>query len=408
MKILCICYEYPPLGGGGAPACQSACEAVAAKGHHIDVVTSAMGDLPRFETRRGVHVHRVRCIRRHRHYCNTFELLTGLVPAYRAAIRLARQHRYDLIHCHFVVPSGIVARAVSRKTGIPYVITAHGSDIPGYNPDRFNFAHRLITPLWRSILNGASAITTPSDYLRSLIHARLERPVDIVPYGFEAPADPGVGRKDRVLVVTRMFERKGVQHVIDALSGTDTGWQLCVVGDGPYLPALRERAAAAGLDVDFRGFVSGPDLVALYHSAKVFALPSSSDNFPVVLLEALAAGCAVVTTSGTGCAEVVGDAAVTVRPGDTPQLREALLRLIHDPAEVRRLSREAVQRVQRFGQDVVGDEYVRLYARSAGLERAPAAIPHDDPVRPAPRRRAALLKPFAPSTAREPASAGVE
>ena len=377
MNVLCICYEYPPIGGGGAPACQGICESIVRQGHHVDVVTSGMHDLGKTEVRCGVHIHRVRCLRRHQHYSNTLELLTGLLPAYRAAMRLTRDRRYDVIHCHFAVPSGLVARAVARKTKLPYVLTAHGSDIPGYNPDRFNFVHGLISPTWRSIMQEAAVVNTPSIYLRDLLQAQLDVPVEVVPYGFSPPADPGVERRDRVLVVTRMFERKGVQHVIDALHGVDTHWQLCIVGDGPYLPTLKAQAARLGVDAEFLGYVRGPELVKLYHSAKVFALPSSSDNFPVVLLEAMAAGCAVVTTSGTGCAEVVGEAGVTVEPGNQPQLRGALLGLIGDAERVRHLGTLAQRRVRRFHWDRIGGEYKRLYDAATAPANAaePAAAP---------------------------------
>lgn len=374
MRILVICYEYPPIGGGGAPACQGVCEAQVRLGHEVDVVTSGMSDLPEMEWRHGVAIHRVRCWRRHRHYSNTGELLTGLRPAYRKAMQLVRENRYDLIHCHFAVPSGLVARAVARKTGLPYILTAHGSDIPGYNPDRFNFVHKMITPTWQSIVSEATIVNTPSEYLRDLLQAQLDVPVDIIPYGFNPPADPGVERKDRVLVVTRMFERKGVQHVIDAMSQIKTGWQLCIAGDGPYLPTLKEQAAKLDLDVDFRGYVRGQDLVDLYHSAKVFALPSSSDNFPVVLLEAMGAGCATVTTSGTGCAEVVGDAGVTIEHGDPSQLRNALESLVNDPARVKSLREAALERVQRYHWDRVGKEYEALYYRAAAAGRTTAAV----------------------------------
>ncbi len=386
LKVLVVCYEYPPVGGGGAPACQGICESMVRQGHHVDVVTSAMSDLPRLEERRGVVIHRTSGWRRHRHYSNTAELLSGLVPAYRRALKLTRQSDYDLIHCHFAVPSGLVARALSRKTGIPYVITAHGSDIPGYNPDRFNLVHKLIGPTWRSIMSEAQLVNTPSQYLRDLLLKQVNVPTQVIPYGFTAPPGPRTDRRDRVLVVSRMFERKGVQHVIQAMAGIDTHWKLCIVGDGPYLPTLKAQAAAAGLDADFRGYVQGPELLRLYHSARVFALPSSSDNFPVVLLEAMAAGLAVITSRGNGCAEVVGEAGLTTASGNVPQLRAALQGLIDNPAEVRRRSELALQRVQRFHWDRVGSEYRGLYDNALAMADPDAGTPRPTPLAPLPDR----------------------
>ncbi len=370
MNILCICYEYPPIGGGGGPVCQGVCESIVAAGHQVDVVTSAMSDLPRREQRNGVEIYRTACLRRHRHYTTSFELLTGLIPAYRAALRLTRQKQYDLIHCHFVVPSGLVARAVARRSGLPYIITAHGSDIPGYNPDRFDLAHRLIQPTWRRILRDAAMVTTPSRFLCDLLRSQVDVPVEIIPNGFTPPPDPSVERRDRILVVSRLFERKGVQHVIEALRGMQTHWRLCVAGDGPYLPALKAQAEQAGVEVEFVGYVQGQELVNLYHSAKVFALPSSSENFPVVLLEAMAAGCAVLTTADTGCAEVVGEAAVTVQPDSPDQVRQALQDLLSDEDEIQRLRELAQRRVEQFSWNHIGRQFEQLFVRCAASRRS--------------------------------------
>ena len=104
MKILCINYEYPPVGGGGATVTQSLAEAMAQDGHEIDVVTSGMKDLPEYEVVNGVHVHRVKCVRLKRHYSTAFELLTQMIPTYRKALELSRQKKFDINHTHFIVP----------------------------------------------------------------------------------------------------------------------------------------------------------------------------------------------------------------------------------------------------------------------------------------------------------------
>jgi glycosyltransferase involved in cell wall biosynthesis len=147
MKLLCINYEYPPIGGGGGVVSQGLAEALVQHGYSIDVVTSGMRDLPCYEEKNGVRIHRVRCIRRYRHYVTLPEMCTLILPLYRKALELIGKNHYDLNHTHFVVPSGIVSYLLRKQTGLPYLITAHGSDIPGYNPDRFNFAHLLINGL---------------------------------------------------------------------------------------------------------------------------------------------------------------------------------------------------------------------------------------------------------------------
>jgi glycosyltransferase involved in cell wall biosynthesis len=104
----------------------------------------------------------------------------------------------------------------------------------------------------------------------------------------------------------------------------------------------------------------------LYRSSKIFVLPSLIENFPVVLLEALAAGCAVVTTSGTGCVEVVGSAGVLVEPGDAAGLHEALVRLMGDEDEICRLQESALERSRRFDWSVVAGEFGSLFQKHVG------------------------------------------
>ena len=133
-----------------------------------------------------------------------------------------------------ILPSGLIAWALSRRFGVPYVITAHGSDVPGYNPDRFRLLHRLLRPVWLRILRGAALATSPSRFLaRLMYHEGCRVPIAIVANGHWPQQRFGETRRNRILVVARMFPRKGVQYFIDAVSGMGSDWELIIAGDGP-------------------------------------------------------------------------------------------------------------------------------------------------------------------------------
>ena len=170
-----------------------------------------------------------------------------------------------------------------------------------------------------------------------------------------------------MLVVTRMVKRKGVQHLLEALVYFETNWEFLIVGDGPYHKYLKRSAAAVKAKVRFLGFVPRDELPELYQSARVFVFPSLQENFPMVLLEAMAAGCAVLTTSTPGCAEVVGDEAVLVEPGNSAVLKDALARLLADDATIERMSAASRLRVQRFASARVADQFERLFKDCAAL-----------------------------------------
>lgn len=339
MKILSLTYEYLPIGGGGSRVAAAINEELVRLGDEVAVLTSAMKDLAAEETVNGVVVHRTACVRRHRHYTTAAELVTTLWPAWRRAAELIRADRPEVIHTHFILPSGLLAWALSRRFRIPYVLTAHGSDVPGYNPDRFGLLHWLLRPVWRRILRGAAAVTSPSRFLARLMHLQgCPVPVQVLANG-HWPLQPfGEQRRNRILVVARMFPRKGIQHFIDAVSGMDNDWEMVIAGDGPFRGELEARARRVASRVRFVGFVSPETLRMLYESSRILVFPSIQENFPMVLLEAMDAGCAIVTTNAEGCAEVVGDAGIVVPKGNPKGIRDALERLVGDPGLVAELS----------------------------------------------------------------------
>ena len=362
MKILCINYEYPPIGGGGASACKGLVEELVKEGHEVDLVTSGMKGLPEYEEVNGVHVYRVNCIRMHKHYARTVELISQVIPSYKKAVELIRKKEYDINHTHFIVPSGLVSYLIKRKTGLAYVITAHGSDVAGYNPDRFSFMHILMGPLWRMIVRNSSGITAPSNFLKKLIRKAINVPVELIPNGFDIKPAEKVQRENRILVVSRMFERKGVQFLIEALQGISTeDWDVWVVGDGPYLPVLKKLANKLGVSVKFLGQVPNDQIFEIYQKSKIYVFPSMVENFPIVLLEAMAAGCAVITSTAPGCAEVVGDAAIKVESGSVKPLRSALLSLMNNQQEVSRLKQLGRERVNNFAWPVVTERFVKVF-----------------------------------------------
>jgi glycosyltransferase involved in cell wall biosynthesis len=371
MRVLMLNYEYPPIGGGAAPITRALSEQLAQGGHQVDVVTMGYGRLPFQETccDGNLRVFRVPALRSSPVRAVTVEMASYLVSALPWASYLTSTTPYDVIHAHFLMPTGVLGAAVKRVSGLPLVVTVHGSDVPGYNPDRFRRGHRLLFPAWRRIVGCADAIISPSAYLRDLLQKALPTPVTLIPYGFSRPAPSAAARRRRILFASRLFPRKGAQFMLEALAGLDLdGWEVVIAGDGPMLAPLKEQARSLGLDVAFPGYVQGRVLQDLYASSAIFAFPSLHDNFPVVLLEALSHGCAIVTNNCTGMPEVVGDAGLLVRPHDVAGLRDAIARLMAD-AELRDdLGERARRRVAELGWRRIVEQHLDLYG-AVGAER---------------------------------------
>jgi len=373
VRILTLSYEFPPLGGGGSKVVYGLSTEFVRMGHDVDIVTMAYKGLQRYEEIDGMRVHRVPCLRGAVDVCHPHEMASYMVRALPLAKKLGKEGRYDLMHCHFILPDGLVALFIRRYLGIPLVVTAHGSDVPGYNPDRFKLLHKLIAPAWRAAARSIDMIASPSQYLEKLIleHEPAARTVTI-PNGFNLDKfESTKPRKKSILVVTRMLERKGVQDVLRALAGTDLGFEVNIVGTGPYLDALVTLSKQLQVDVRFHGWLDNDseELKSLFETAAVFVFPSHAENFPLVLLEAMAAGAAIVTTNQNGCREVVGEAAILVPPGDEQAIRNALQNLASDEDLRVRLGKTARERLDRFfSWPAVANQYMDVFEKqvSAG------------------------------------------
>lgn len=357
-------YEYPPLGGGASPITQALAEHLAQARHDVDVVTMSYRSLPWYEDHGRLRVHRVPCLRRSQIRAITIEMLSYLPATVIRSLVLHQRQAYDLIHAHFIIPSSIAAMPLKYLYGLPVVITTHGSDVPGYNPDRFKRGHVVLAPLWQFLVQSASAIISPSVYLCNLLGRSCNVPVDVIPYGFDPPRIPERPRQKRILAASRLFPRKGIQYLFEALAGLDlNGWEVVVAGDGPMLAELQDQARRLSLPVQFPGFVTGEPLQTLYATSEIFVFPSLRDNFPVVLLEAVTAGCAVITTNISGMPEVVGDAGLLVPPGDAIALRNAVQRLMVDTDLRKELQQRTQRQIAYFAWPRILAEHERLYER---------------------------------------------
>ncbi|MBW2683843.1 MAG: glycosyltransferase family 4 protein, partial [Deltaproteobacteria bacterium] len=360
--------EYPPLGGGGAKVVDGLTEELVKNDCQIDLVTMWYRGLPFSEKKGNLNIIRVPCLRFNMGVCHIWEMPLYLIFAMPILAYRCMRYRYDLIHTHFIFPDGMLSTIVGKLFRIPAIITAHGSDVPGYNPDRFKIAHRILTPLWRLVVRSAEKIVCPSRSIEQLVLAQApQTSTVIIPNGIDLHKFcPSREKKDRILVVTRMFERKGVQYLLTALDEFEHEheYEIHIVGDGPYLSVLEGHVDEKNIDIKFWGYLDNQsrEIRDLYETSSIFVFTSEAENFPIVLLEAMAAGLAIITTESTGCAEVVGDAALLVKPRDSQGIRHSLERLMADPALINKLGRAASERlVKQFGWATVAERYVAVY-----------------------------------------------
>ena len=341
MNILVLNYEYPPLGGGAAPVCRDLVIALGQKGHQITVVTMGYPGLPEYEASDLVEIYRLKCLRKKEHSCMPWEQYTYILAAKQFLKEHLRTHHYDVCHAHFVIPTGPVAAWARRRFGIPYIITAHGSDVEGHNETTYiKVMHWLLRPVWRRTVSGAQVVAAPSDYLMKLMSRGLKNGNYVkIPNGLdiEKYSSDSTEKKKCILLMGRMQITKNFQTVFRAVSMIPpdqwSDWQIDVLGDGPYMGTMQALCRELRIDtrVHFHGWIengSSGQLSFLQCSA-VYISASHFENCPMAVLEAAAAGCRLLLSDIEGHRQFFrGSDELFFPADDAEKLAQALTRLL--------------------------------------------------------------------------------
>ncbi|CAO3363115.1 glycosyltransferase family 4 protein [Azospirillum melinis] len=399
-RLLLINYEFPPLGGGAANATDNTARELAALGEEVLVLTSAFGDLPRVERRAdGVEIRRIPTLRRRRDRSSVVEMLAFLASSLVMAPWIAARWRADATIAYFGLPCGPAAWMVKALSGVPYVVSLRGGDVPGFQYDGISLYHRLAGPVIGWLWRRSSAVVANSDGLAVLARSFApDQSIAIIPNGVDAtrfsPADAGpldpmivddgnAGDRLSLLFVGRVVRQKGLDVLFEALASlpatTRSRIGLTIVGDGPARPELEAQAARLALSerIVFRGWLGRDELPAAYRAADAFVFPSRDEGMPNVVLEAMAAGLPVVATRIAGNRDLVveEETGLMLDADDTPALAAALARLAEDPALRRRLGEGGRRRVvEHFSWRAVAAAYRDLtLAGRASAGRVPSA-----------------------------------
>ena len=162
---------------------------------------------------------------------------------------------------------------------------------------------------------------------------------------------------------SRLLPRKGFQYAIEAVRELELDWEVHVVGEGPYRGELERLGEGSKTKIKFRGWLDKKDesFKELFKTCSIFVFPSEAENFPAVLLEAMSAGMAIITSTKGGCPEVVGDAAMLVEPDDVEGIRSGIVKLVESSRVRQEMMRSAVQRAKQFSWERIAEQYLDCY-----------------------------------------------
>jgi N-acetyl-alpha-D-glucosaminyl L-malate synthase BshA len=374
---------YPSIGGSGYLATRLGQE-LAHRSHIIHFITYQRPFSLMWEQTKGVHVDLVDRF--------DYPLFKSIGPPYTMAlaskiIKCTKDSSLDLVHSHYAIPHAMAAYMAREISGIPYVVTLHGSDVHTLGQDP------AYKPVVKHTVENADAVTAVSEFLKNKAHEELgiEREIHVIPNFIDASkmshlngvrlyvesgcVDLGGRRiikklhpEEKILLHASNFRKvkrvvelvETMRIVVDHFPET----RLIIAGDGPTRIEVERKIEALDLcdNVHLLGVKS--NMQEIMCSADMFLLNSTLEGMPLVLLEAMSCSLPVVTTPAGGIPELVRpgkDGAVT-KGFEQEEYAEVIIELLENDEKLKKLGQAGRKRVEEsFSAGRVVDMYEKVF-----------------------------------------------
>lgn len=296
--------------------------------------------------------------------------LRSLALAVWAALKFPFQPRPDIVHIHsshvysFYRASFYVLFAawIWRR---PVVFHIHGSSFDDFLEE----SSPMVQTFQALVLGQCDRVIVLSEYWHEVLRGWIDpAAIEVIPNAVDVhDYDPSYSiEPPHVVVVSNLIERKGIRELTNALeklrATVEEPYTVTIAGSGPLAPiveSLEERYP----EVSYLGYVSEPDKRKLLEQGSIFVLPSHAEGLPIAILEAMAGGNAIVSTTVGGIPEVIDEAnGLLVEPGDEDALCAALRDLVTASDVVDRMSRRNRRlAIDRYGWDTVLEQVTDVY-----------------------------------------------
>ncbi len=368
---------------------------MAERGHAVTLLTTETTDTPPawLQPHDGSAFPRVQVIER-----SGLQKTLVTTQAVTDARKVFEQHDVLHLHCVWSMANAQLAKA-AQQVGLPYVISTHGMlDI--WSMKQNGLAKRAYLALrGKKLLEDAAFVHAAARAEAEQTHQWFPQGrqftvpyiVDLSPYAnlpgpelargqFPAIADTSI---PTLLFLSRLHYKKGVEHLLRASKilgerGVPHRVALAGPGDERYVQSLKDLAQQLGIAdrVHFVGMVRGDVRTSLYQAADLFVLPTSQENFGIVLLESLCCETPVLTTKGVDIwRELLESNAATIveTRGVAEQMAARMQALLRDRVALREAGREARNwGLATYSRDTLVPQFERMYQEAAARRSVPA------------------------------------
>jgi glycosyltransferase involved in cell wall biosynthesis len=394
MKVMMLGWEFPPFSSGGLGThCYGLVNAMSDK-EDIDITfvmpdeEGPPGTVRKLSMKKGriikigssikpYDAHYGKMIVKHgtagkETYSQDF--FDNVIRYNEVAVQAASQEEFDVIHCHdwMTFMAGV---NLKQKTGKPLVVTVHSTefDRTGDNPNNW-----ISHVEWTGTYN-ADKVITVSGMMKEQLASRYGTPREKIEVIYNAVRHedftPGrikskLGDKI-VLFLGRITLQKGLDYFLEAAKlvlEKDKSVKFVIVGKGDQMYKMIERAVHLGImnNVYFVGFA--PSIEEFYKMADVYVMPSVSEPFGIVALEAMTCGTPVIASKRSGVIEVAKHV-LTVDFWDTRELANKILGIVSYPVVGYEMGKNGMEEVRNITWHKTAEQTMHVYERAIEVAR---------------------------------------
>lgn len=372
MRIAIVC--YPTFGGSGVVATELGLE-LARRGHEIHFITYSQ-PVRLALLNPNVHYHEVNVPEYPLFHYQPYELALS-----SKLVDMVKLYKIEVLHVHYAIPhayAGYMAKQMLKDEGIdiPMVTTLHGTDITLVGN------HPFYKPAVTFSINKSDFVTSVSQSLKddTLKLFNIKNEIQVIPNFIEldkikkedkSPCQRSVMANDEERIITHISNFRKVKRIPDIIAifnkiQKEIPAKLMMVGEGPEKEKAEHLCRELGIQDKVIFFGNSNEIDTILCQTDLFLLPSKTESFGLVALEAMACGVPVISSNAGGLPEVNKDgfSGYLSEVGDVDGMAKNAMKILKEDAVLTEFKKNALITAQQFDIKKILPLYEDLYRRA--------------------------------------------
>jgi len=365
MKVLMPVLHYPPVIGGLEIWTQNIAQGVAKKAE-VFVVAGKVKNEPEKQILNKVNIVRTSLLYlSNLSHSSLIYIISALPFIFLKSLNIVKKEKINILHCQSFL-SGFIGYLLFKLTGVPYIVTVQRLE------QSRSFLRRLV-------YNNAKVCIAASNKIKEYFESINCENIAIIPNGIDLKRFENLDKQKNktklglknefvIMTIARLEKVKGIEYLIKAVKSLSIDYKLLIIGDGSERASLENLSKQLGLkkNIQFLGQTENNKIPEYLSTADCFVLPSISEGFGIVILEAMAAKVPVIGTKTGGMLDLIENekTGILVDTKKPEQIKQAIVAIHSKLNFFKQLTEEAFLSLKRFNWDNITEMVYIIYEQN--------------------------------------------